>query len=538
MLAAHSALAQHCLQAVMVTATDSTGAGATEFIDASQLSDADDEMLSSVRMLLFRFGVAHGLYHALRTLDLLLVKQAGRSTTAIASDGSLAAVVLDVERMVTSLPYLFLLACSGQPGSALLANMQLAVDLLWRYHCLVGTNAIIKTQTAIAFFRFVCDTQSQWLGARVDSGRLWQCASSQPIDSAMSQQASRRLSAAPAPPAQWNLHFARVLNGVHTGSVLGIAWRADGDRIATAGDDCRCCVWSVSTAVCVQTLVHPDRVICVSYSPDGLQLITGCADGVVRVWNCSSAQCTEYVGHTGAVLAVSVDLSGTMVCSASRDKCTRIWSLSEGRCLHSLGDPLQIGWTTACVFAGPDMIATASTDALWRMYDVRSGQLQSPGFKGHVRGINAIAYTPNGNLIATASDDRCIRIWTFSGFCLHRLEGHSARVLALSFHPSRSGVLASTGLDGKVCIWQVDLTRDSRGESEPALSPLGVIEVCDEITSVQWRPSGDTWLAVGSCDQTARLVDGRAVWSVPVDQPASSAPAAEDLNQQVGSADA
>ena len=55
-------------------------------------------------------------------------------------------------------------------------------------------------------------------------------------------------------------------------------------------------------------------------------------------------------------------------------------------------------------------------------------------FTGHSRGVWAVQFAPIDRVLATASNDKTIKLWALAdGTCLKTLEGHSAGVLQLAF---------------------------------------------------------------------------------------------------------
>ncbi|MGF1674282.1 MAG: CHAT domain-containing protein [Rivularia sp. (in: cyanobacteria)] len=74
---------------------------------------------------------------------------------------------------------------------------------------------------------------------------------------------------------------------------------------------------------------------------------------------------------------------------------------------------------------------------------------------GHKGSVDAVAISPQGTIIATASQDNTVKLWYPDGKLLKTLEGHDAQVYAVAF--SHDGqIIASGGEDKTIKLWKQD----------------------------------------------------------------------------------
>ncbi len=139
-----------------------------------------------------------------------------------------------------------------------------------------------------------------------------------------------------------------------------------------------------------------------------------------------------------------------------RPRLEPAWPLPDQPALAQL--PTSAGHTGGvwgCAFS-PDgtLLATVSDDATTRLWQVADGT-EHAVLTGHTGGVWSCAFSPDGALLATTSDDRTARLWQIStGTQVAVLAGHGDWVTGCAFSPDGT-LLATTSQDGTVRLWQI-----------------------------------------------------------------------------------
>jgi WD40 repeat protein len=152
------------------------------------------------------------------------------------------------------------------------------------------------------------------------------------------------------------------------------------------------------------------------------------------------------------------------------------------------------GAVTAVAFS-PDgtTLASASADSTIKIWNKKTGELVTT-LTGHVRGVCCVAYSPHGGLLASGGDDGYVRLWDVSSGTLRaRLSDNTSKVRCLTFSPNGER-LAAAREDSTVELWNVKtgtLMAALKGHKRAVLT-------------VAFTPTGNI-LASGSADQAVKL---------------------------------
>jgi len=148
------------------------------------------------------------------------------------------------------------------------------------------------------------------------------------------------------------------------------------------------------------------------------------------------------------------------------------------------------------------LLASASDDGTICLSDAKTG-VWLRTLEGHGSWVMSVAFSPDGELLASGFWDGTVKLWEVgTGRCLRTLEGHGSRVNSVAFAPDGER-LASGSEDKTVKLWDVAAGRCLRtleGHRQPVMS-------------VAFSPDGEL-LASGSWDSTVKLwevVTGRCL---------------------------
>jgi eukaryotic-like serine/threonine-protein kinase len=293
----------------------------------------------------------------------------------------------------------------------------------------------------------------------------------------------------------------------HNNKVYALAFSPDDRLLATASSESvndnkdfvsEVKLWDAQTGALKQTLPEESGgVLSVAFSPDGrlIATATGSASGEkklgnVEVWDAhTGALKWSRVGHTAYATSVAFSPDGRLVASGGWDHEVKFWDASDGALKRTLrGD----GKVYAVAFS-PDGRTLASTNQQTvQLWDVETGQSRQ-SLAGHTYPVDAVVFSLDGQMVASANMGGNIRIWSTQTSALKQtLKGQNDFVVSLSFSPDGK-LLASGSYDSTVVLWNTQT-----GVQEKTLNHA------DKVTAVAFSHDGRT-LATGSFDKTVRL---------------------------------
>jgi WD40 repeat protein len=327
----------------------------------------------------------------------------------------------------------------------------------------------------------------------------------------------------------------------HQARVGNVRYSPTGKHLASVSNDQVVKIWDALTGETLHTIQGPAcGFFCLAFDPEGTRIASGGTGGVAAVWDVHTGKDLLILrGHTGTVYGMVFSPDGKRLASSGQDNLAIIWDtdsaspaktapiigssaawrpdgkrlaivssqgvdvrdVETGRLCLSIKDNMGVspvvayspdGKRLACSCGNPAGADKLKEVKIWDA-EIRAEPLV---LRGHLDWITCIAFSADGQLLATASQDQTVKVWNaHTGRELHTLTGHHRQVSSVAFNPTNHR-LASAGWDSSVKVW----------DGETGKEVWTLTGHTSFVSAVAFSPNGST-LASASHDGTIRLWD-------------------------------
>jgi RNA polymerase sigma factor (sigma-70 family) len=262
----------------------------------------------------------------------------------------------------------------------------------------------------------------------------------------------------------WDVPSGRLRVKVTTDRAIHrVAFAPDGQNLATAELDSTVNLRDIRTGeVGVRFNLPGQEAGALAFSPDGKALALGGGDKVVRVMRLpilKEAKPIVTLLGEGKISFVAFSPDGKLLATADRGN-TRIWDAATGKMIRILAGADGASESLAISPDGRSLAATGADNKV-RLWDLATGK-ELAIFKAG-KDMRALAFSPDGKVLAWAGSgqgqdaapqaDEILIVEPATGKTLASIRGHAGPVLAVAFSPDGT-LLASAGKDGTVSIWR------------------------------------------------------------------------------------
>jgi WD40 repeat protein len=233
-----------------------------------------------------------------------------------------------------------------------------------------------------------------------------------------------------------------------TGATATAASFARDGTVVMTGRDGR--VRLVATDGTVRVLAITEDATAATISSDGSRVAVVSKDGVHLV-DASTGNLLHLFPHRGAESA-AISRDNRRVATGGADRRLLVWSGQSGRRIHVLRE--QLGHPTAIAFS-PDgtLVASASTDGIGRVWRTSDWGLQAV-LPGSANGLLAIAFSADGEHVVVAGRDGIARVFRAdTGAPLFDLAGHSDWVTSAVFTGGVGSPIVTGSVDATMRTW-------------------------------------------------------------------------------------
>jgi eukaryotic-like serine/threonine-protein kinase len=317
----------------------------------------------------------------------------------------------------------------------------------------------------------------------------------------------------------WNLGRKTeitVLKGL-SDELKALTFSGDGKRLATGGDDLLLRVWHVDGGrLQARYRGHQSTINDAVFSADGQHLISVSADGSLRMWvlprkeQSQPGTTPEAVAERESISPIALTRDGRTLFQGLRNGTVKVVDRTT-RATRELA--VKHDGPVLAMALSPDgsRLATGSADGKVKLFDVHTGKERAT-WEGHDHPIRALAFSSDGSLLASGDGLRSTLFGPLqpskllirqveTGKLLASFRGDRGRINAVAFSPSGNS-LASAGDDHKVIVWSL-----------ATHTPLNTYTHNGPIHTLTFTPDGQQIIAGGQDGPGTRMGPIR-VWPV------------------------
>ena len=220
-----------------------------------------------------------------------------------------------------------------------------------------------------------------------------------------------------------------------------VVFSPDSQILATSSDDDRTIkTWYTNGSLKAVLKGHRTKIRSLSFSGDSQKLIAVGDDNIVEIWQVDGKFIQKFKG----------DNDKKNVAKGHFQQSPRIRNQADSLAIFKVENDRIVsrslsldGTMLAVVSAGGNVTIWGKNDKLMSIFK-------------HPSQVTNISFSPDRQMLVSASADKMVRLWKVDGTLLKTLKGHNSAVWSASFSPDGRAI-ASASADGMVILWNLNV---------------------------------------------------------------------------------
>lgn len=224
----------------------------------------------------------------------------------------------------------------------------------------------------------------------------------------------------------------------------------DNSKYVASGTDKYITVWDINTQEQILKInAHERSIYSLAFSPKSKQIVSSSADGTVKLWDYQKGELLSVIISNSSPRSATFSHNGQYVATASLGEGVQIWNTQTGK----LEKQISTGGYQYICFSPDDeyIMCSCFGDGIIKIWNVNTSNLVRE-LIGHTNFVRKAVFNSDCKQLASASDDKTIRLWDFSDHSLTIMEGHSDGIRTLSYSPDGK-YLVSASDDKSMKVW-------------------------------------------------------------------------------------